>query len=535
MSPGSRRAVALLTVAYVVLAGAAVVDDRFLHDEGLLTHLLSSFVGRAPAATLWLQKARPPLALLYAPIAALGLGAFLWAHVIVAATAVPLTAAAAARLGHARPELPAAVVALSPMHLAAGAAGIMNADAVAGLALVAWLWAARRHGLAGGVMGALVWVRAELAVVAIVLAAWAVWRRRPRVWLGLAAFPVLYGLGGALYHGDLLWMLHFPPALSEPMAGNPYWDGHHAQASMPLVVAALLAVSPALPLVGTWRWADASDAERFGLLGVFALAMALVVLPRWQVFNFDLSPRYLLPILPFVALAVGRAMEGLGPGDDAVGGLRRGLGLGVLAGVAVATERLGGGPAPLLAVAFAAGIAGLGGAGRLRVATLGLGGVLALGPLGFGDGARLARDQHSPALDQAVKRLMEHPEWEGRSIFTNEPLLDAYLERSGGLPGRDVRYLVQADQLHELTTLANPENGQRAALLEALRQGFYGTPVLPEELDPAELPPGVVFVLRQDARLDLVMPPERWAPLLTVVHPGAGVRIAVRNEREAGR
>ena len=34
-----------------------------------------------------------------------------------------------------------------------------------------------------------------------------------------------------------------------------------------------------------------------------------MLLPRWQVFNFDQSPRYLLPVLPVVALAASRAAD----------------------------------------------------------------------------------------------------------------------------------------------------------------------------------------------------------------------------------
>ncbi|MEX1364131.1 MAG: hypothetical protein AB1Z98_13470 [Nannocystaceae bacterium] len=523
-------AVVVLTAAYVVLAGAAVADDRYLHDEGLLTHLLASLVGRAPAATLLLQKARPPLALLYAPIAGLGLGPFLWAHVLVCALAVPLVGATAARLGHARPELAAAVVALSPMFVAAGAGGLMNADAVVGLSAVAWLWSGRRLLAAGVVMGLLVWVRAELAVVALVLAGWSLWRRQPRLLLGLALGPLAYGLVGAVYHRELLWMLRFPPALSEPMPDNPFWQSHHGVASLPVVAGALLAITPAIALLGIWRRKGGGELEQVGLLSVGLLVVALVVLPRWQVFNFDLSPRYLLPALPFVALAIGRVSEALGPDDDAASGLRRGLGLGALAVLAIVIERAGGGTLSLVAVASAAGLVALAGAGYSRTARLGLGALLAAGPLAFGDGARLARRLHSPALDQAVARLREHPQWQARPIYTNEPLLDAYLRRGGGLPDREVHYLVQADQLYELTTLSNPDNGQRAALLAALREGFYGIPVLPDELDPASVPAGAVFVLREDARLSLVMPPERWDPWLRVVHPGVGLRVAVRTE-----
>ncbi len=526
MQPGTRAAVVLLTAAYVGLAGAAVLDDRFLHDEGLLTRLLAALVGRDPAAGFFLQKSRPPLALLYAPVANLSLGVFLWTHVLVCALAVPLTAAAAHRCGHRRPEVAAAVVALSPMYIAAGAAGLMNADAVVGVAAVAWLWSSDRLGLAGVVMGALVWVRAELVVLALTLAAWAAWRRRPRAWIGLAAFPVLYGLAGAAYHADVLWMLHFPPALPRPMQDNPFWHQQTA-ASLPTVMGALLAITPALAWVGLWRARSATAVERAGLLGVGVLALALIVLPRWRVFNFDLSPRYLLPVLPFVALAVARVLQDLGPESTSIGGLRRALGLGGLAVVAVANERLGGGPWPLVAVAVASASVALAGAGRPTLARLSMGGLLALGPIALGDGSRIARRQQASMLDPMVARLAEHPEWAERPLYTNVPLMAAYLERGGALPGREVHYLVQADQLHELTTLSNPANGQRARLLAALRQGFYGRPVFPDELSPDTVPAGAVFVLTDDPRLELVMPPARWADVLRVIHPGRGMAIAV--------
>jgi hypothetical protein len=524
MTPGSRAAVLLLTLAYVALAGLAVHDGRYLHDEGVLTHLFASLVQREPAAAVFLQKARPPLALLYAPVAGAGLSAFWWVHVLVSALAVPLVAATAQRLGQPRPELAAAVVALSPMHVAAGAAGLMNADAVVGVAAVMLAWASGRWLVAGAVMGMLVWVRSELAVLALVLAAAALLQRprQLRALVGLLVFPAIYGLAGAVYHGDLLWMLHWPPALPTPMAGNPFWQAHQAEASLPAVMAAVLAITPAVALLGTWRAATAPSVERAGLVFTVVFMAALVLLPRWQVFNFDLSPRYLLPVLPPLALAVGRVVMHMGAGQDAAGGLRRAVGLGVFGALAFAADRLGGGASALAAGAIAAAAMALGGAGRPALARGCVGVLLAVGALAYGEGARIARRQHSPGLEAMVERLREHPEWDGRPIYTNEPLLHAVLD-----PGVQVLYLVQADQLYELTALANPHNGQRSALLAALEQGFYGTPVLPDALDPTTVPAGAIFVLREDARLSMVMPPERWSPWLRVVHADMGSTIAV--------
>ena len=142
------------------------------------------------------------------------------------------------------------------------------------------------------------WLALVLALASLVQRPW-----RPRALVGLVAFPLVYGLAGAVYHGDLLWMLHWPPALAAPMEDNPFWQAQHGEASLPTIVAALLAITPAVALLGTWRWSSATAVERAGLSFAIAFVAALVLLPRWRVFNFDLSPRYLLPVLPWLALA----------------------------------------------------------------------------------------------------------------------------------------------------------------------------------------------------------------------------------------
>ena len=101
----------VLAALYVLLGAVALSDDRFLHDEGLLTHTFALLVGRDPWPAIFLQKIRPPISVLYAPVAGAGVGAFLWTHLLVSALAVPLVAAVARRLGHAAPNVAAAIVA----------------------------------------------------------------------------------------------------------------------------------------------------------------------------------------------------------------------------------------------------------------------------------------------------------------------------------------------------------------------------------------------------------------------------------------
>ena len=518
-----RVAVAVAVVAYLGLSLWSVSTQRYLHDEGLLSHLFAQLVGREFTAAFFLQKIRPPLAALYAPVASFGVTTFLVAHVVVGALAVWGTARIAKALGHREPAVAAFVVGLSPLFIASAAAGVSNLDAVAGLVLFGELFVVRRRVFAATVvLGMLVWVRAELAVfVALVIGA-LIRERSLRGLLGLPVFGLGYGLAGAAYHGDLLWMLRFPPTLTDPMPDNPYWQTHSGRADLVGAWETLLAISPAVVGIGLVRWSRLTRFERLGATFVIAFTGLLLLLPRWQVFNFDLSPRYLLPVLPFVALLVSRASERLGRE-----GVRDTAWLVVIFGVAAAGVGQGAHSTPFVAVglvAVAVAVVRFGQPAAAAVVALAL---VVLGPVTFADGTGLERRSESASLDALVVRLAEaHPGGKPRPVYTNEPLLAAYLDRTGALPWADVHYIVQADQRYELDRLANPDNGQRETLWQALQQGFYGKPVSPEGLQPQRLPPDVLFALRRDARLELVMPLSAWAPRLSIHYAGRRALVA---------
>ena len=470
---------------------------------------------------MFLQKIRPPLAVLYAPVAGFGVGVFLWVHLLVSALAVPLTAAVARRLGHAAPNVPAAVVALSPMFVGAGTAGLSNADAVVGVVLVLWLWSGQRELTAGLVLGILVWIRAELLVLVGVMLVWSAIGRRIRPVIGLAIWPVAYGVAGAVYHGYLPWMFHYPPALSEPMPDNPFWQPHHRAATLADLSGTAVALSPAIVLLVVSRPRSWRSLERWWAGFFVVFAGALVLLPRWQVFNFDQSPRYLLPLLPVLALAVGRATERW----RALSRLDTAALLGV-ALLGVAAHRTGGTLALCWAVLGAAIAAALAGAGRRTGALAALMLLLAMGPRHFGAGARIDRRTQATHLPEMVERIEELAADGTRPIVTNEPILAAYLARSGGQPDAEVHYLVQADQVHELRALTNPANGQRERIFAALQAGMYGHPIFPQRLRPDTLPEDALLVLSKDPRLALVMPPDAWADALVTVSRGARVRVS---------
>ncbi|MBL4683650.1 MAG: hypothetical protein JKY37_03595, partial [Nannocystaceae bacterium] len=393
--------------------------------------------------------------------------------------------------------------------------------------LVLWLWAADRALLAGLVLGMLVWVRAELLVLVLVMLGWAAVNRRPRAVVGLVIWPVVYGLAGATYHMYLPWMLHYPPALSVPMADNPFWQPQHRAASLVALAGTAVALSPAVVAVAVGRVRRWHSLERWWAVFAVGFAIALVVLPRWQIFNFDQSPRYLLPLLPVLALVIGRAVERWHET-----GVRDAVVLMAVAALGIVVHRGGGALTLSWAVMVVALCAAMAGSGKKRAAVGCLAMLLALGARHFGDGARIGRRTQAAALDEMVERLKEIDPDGTRPVVTNEPILAAYLSRSGAQCDRPVYYLVQADQVHELTMLTNPANGQRERVFAALAQGLYGTPIFPDALSPGRLPPRALLALTADPRLALVMPPELWRDALSVVSHSPRVTIS---ERKKGR
>lgn len=522
---------ALLLVGFFVLAGQGLHDGRFLNDEGLLTHLFALVTSRDPAAGFFLQKSRPPISALYAPLSG-SLDLFFWAHITVGAVGIAALWGASRRLGHRVPLLAPGILALSPLFIGGSVAGLSNTDAVTGLCIVAWLHASDRRVAAAVVLGVLPWVRAEVAVLAVLFAICAL---RHASWKELAALPafgLLYGVAGIAYHHDPIWFLHFPPALPEPMPNNPYWADHGGAASLADLVGTAVALTPVLPAVALVRWKSLRSTERLGLWFVLAFVGALVVLPVWQVFNFDTSPRYLLPIVPFVALAIGRAAGGWIDELDEPGRFALPL-LCVMAILAYAAAASASHPTGLIAVTVVVATLTAHRAAAAGLASTLLVGLAVCGPWFFADGGQLDSRASVPHLAPMVDRLGEVVGDGPKVVYTNEPLLASSLARSGRLPNVTVFYIVQEDQRFELERLANPAVGQREALWEAMTPNAYGRPVRPDALRPDTVPVGAIFALTKDSRLPLVMPPERWQGLLQVVAPGYDMTIEERVERRS--
>lgn len=521
----------LLLAGFFALAGIGLQDGRYLHDEGLLTHLFALSTARDPAAGLFLQKSRPPISALYAPLSG-SLDLFFWAHIAVGALGIVALWGAARRLGHRVPLLAPGILALSPLFIGGSVAGLSNTDAVTGLCIVAWLYASDRRVAAAAVLGALPWIRAEVAVLAMLLAASALRRTSWKELAALPAFGLLYGLAGIGYHHDPIWFLHFPPALPEPMPDNPYWADHGGAASLTVLVGTAVALTPVLPALALVRWRSLGSTERLGLWFCAAFVGALVVLPVWQVFNFDTSPRYLLPVVPFVALAVGRAVGSWIDELDEPG--RFALPLLVLAAaLAYAGAAEARHPTALIAVTVIALALTAHRAAASGLAASALVALAVCGPWFFAEGGQLDSRVTIPHLAPMIDRLEEVVGEGPKVVYTNEPLLSSSLARSGRLPNVTVFYIVQEDQRFELERLANPAVGQREALWNAMTPNAYGRPVRPDALRPDTVPVGAIFALTKDSRLPLVMPPERWEGLLQVVAPGYDMTIEERIERRS--
>ncbi len=491
----------LLAAGYVAYGLRAVLRDRFLDDEGLLTWIFAAWLRGDPLPTLFFQKCKPVTAALYALPSLGGPRAVLVAHVLVAAAAIPLLARVARARGQRWPNLPAIALALSPLYLVGGPAGISNVDGVVGGVVFLHLYMGAERRLAAGVLlGALPWVRFELAVLVVVFVAYDLLVERRRALLaGALVFPLAYALAGALYHHDPLWWIHYPPSLGGAVPGNPVWDAIHVSPSV--AVNALAAVTPlaALALLAPVR--RLAGAERAVLAYALANWALILLLPVWRIFNFGYSPRYALQSLPFAALMVGRAVEALAEARARAG--ETALLVGALAAAWLAA-RGDGGTAALWVVLGYAAIVLLARASFARGAAVAALALAAAGPLLLHGETQVGREGKTPWLDGVAGWLRAHRG--ARPIYTNANLLSTAL---GG--DAEVRFLVGTDQWYELTHLANPHNGQRAALERLLRRSFYGRAVLPSELAPASLPPDALLVLVDDVRLPLAMPPTVWA------------------------
>jgi hypothetical protein len=481
-----RRALPWIAAAYLAFGLAFVFTDCVLNDEGLTTVVWAGAARHELLAVLFFQKSKPVLSLLYLPAGALGARPLLAMHVAVASLAIPLMGATSRALRLQLPNLPSLLLALSPVYFFGGAAGLSNVDGVVGTSLFLYLLIARKkEGWAGLVLGALPWVRHELAfLVAVVLVRTVVTDRSRRLILGAFAFPALYGLAGAIYHRDALWLLHYPPTTLHPMPNNPVWEPF----SVAKLLDTLVSITPAIALCAFVRPKRLGPIERTLLAYTVGWLFLACVLPVFRLANFGFVPRYAVQVLPAVALLSTRAVE---PWLEA----RRGLGTAASVGI-VALSAMG----PLL-------------------------------PLRF----EISWRELAPYLPAMATWLRQHPEQARGPVYTNSPLLSFYLDGAGGVPGVDVRFMMGVDQYYDVVEMSDAANGQRDALRRMIPLDLYGHGVAPDTLAPASVPDDATFVLRNDKRLGLLLPDATWAPHLEPLEEGSGYRVLKFSAAPAAR
>ncbi len=509
-------AVAIALAVFYAVAGAILVySDYTLNNEGLLTYYWASWARQSFVAVFFFQKVKPVIAALYAPITVLGPHATMLFHTLVAAAAVPMIAAVARALGQARPNLPAAVIALSPVYFFGGPAGVSNVDGMAGIVFSLYLLVARRSPFAAGlVAGALPWIRFETATFAAMVGLYGLFTSgQRRVIAGLATFPLLYAIGGTIYHGDPLWILHFPGSAPFDPA-NPIFANQRIGFRYFLAPAAILTPAAAVAAFVRWRGLERIEKALLAYMVLTALLMAVMQITR--IGNFGDAPRYMLHLLPPLALLLGRAATAMTSADVSPGRWFFAL----LLIVWIAT-RLDGLLVPILIAAPGAVLL----CAWARKRSLAIAGLLLLvvaGPV-LPMRSTLNRDEIARYLAPMAQWLIEHPEQSRGPIYTNSQLLHTYTRDSR--PDSPIFFLAGVDTAREVFGLANPDNGQRAEIERLCAVDLYGKTLMPP-FDPLDFDPGSLFALRDDPRLSRILDPQIWDPALQTLVERDGFRIA---------
>jgi hypothetical protein len=508
------RAVPALFALYVLAGLAFVFTDQTLNNEGLLTHYWASWASQDLVPVFFYQKTKPVLVVLYAPIAPLGVRATLVAHVIVAATAIPMLAGTARALGHELANVPGIVVASSPLFVLGGPAGLSNADGVVGMALALNLLCARRAPVSAGlVAGLLPWVRFELVLFAAAMAVHAfTTSEHRRVLAGMLVFPLVYAASGAVYHGDALWLAHYPPAVSwDP--GNPIYEGQRI--GLRYLLEPALALTPAAALAVAVRVGTLTRIER--ALAAYGAASVVVmdVFPILKLGNFGSAPRYQLLLLPALALLISRALSSLWQAEvPRPATLIGSLGVGIW--IATRQETLLAVLVPLVGSGLILELAyRRSGAAAVIVAL-----ALALSGPFLPVRTVIARVDMAGYLEPMADWLLAHNELRAEPIHTNASLLAPYLQRTW--PDARVTYLAGLDTRREIVELTNAQNGQRERVLALCAEDLYGKTVF----DLTEVPDRGLLALRVDPRLDLLFATQIWSRQLDVLAETSQYRIA---------
>jgi hypothetical protein len=234
---------------------------------------------------------------------------------------------------------------------------------------------------------------------------------------------------------------------------------------------------------------------------VVLTAVVMNVLPIFHIGAFGDSPRYLLHLLPALALLIGRTLESWWDGErPSVAPLL----VVALVAVWVATRQQDAHAVQILLVAHGLMLAAV----WLRAGTLAAALAVMLVVVGPVLPLRTQLTQADTAryLVPMTEWLKTHPQAQAAPIYTNAQLLAPFLERH--LPGADVHHMAAPDMTLDFA-LTNERNGQRDRLLRLYKSNLYGHTLWPP-ITPEDLPGNAILALRNDVRLPLILPPEVW-------------------------
>jgi len=507
--------VRLLTALYILAGLGLVLTDYNLNDEGLLTHYWASWARREPAAIFFFQRLRPVLSAFYAPVSGIGVHWTLGAHVVVAALSIPLIAATARALRYRYPNLPALIVAFSPLYFYGGPAGISNADGVVGICLTLYLLCGRGQPLLAGVLAGMIpWMRFELGLFSAVLAVHGILVQRDRQLLaGMSIFPLLYLASGAAYHLDALWFIHYPPT-SPADPSDPMWQGQLR--GLRYFLEAWLALTPLAAVIAVVPLARLQTVERTLLAYLLITALVMNIFPIFQIGNFGTAPRYSMGLLPVLALLVSRVFEAWSEGKRP--NLATLLTMSMLAlWLATRQESLATVVVLLTLQALLVYTAWRQVADATAVVAIVL---IISGPF-LAVRTDVTRTETAVFLDPMMRWLQAHRREIDKPILTNVPILAAFLETR--VPGLDVHFMAGVDMTRD-AALINPHNGQQEAI-GRVAPDLYGRGIF-RAVTPADFPSGALFLLANDRRLSLLLPDEIWAARLEVIEQAPHYRIA---------
>jgi len=484
----------------------------YTDDEGFQAYIYTRILTQEPVAGIFFQKLKCAGTMLYLPVFGFGWKAFLVWHKVLAGAGIYLLGKATEGLTR-KGWIAALVLATSPAYIFSSMAGHSNIVGVLYAALVLYLLVARRSVFwAGLALGAMPWVRHEYVVLVAGLALYAVLKdRNPRFFAGLFIFPVVYLSAGAVYHGDVLWWLHFLPALTVPeptCTWNRQWEAAYLQQ----LVSMLGVITPAWPLIFLASWRRQSPLEKTLLISLLVTFLFMFIVPFTRFLKFDHDVRYWLVFLPF--LSVGAGSLDLAEKRRSAAYLCGGLSLaGIVLGLSEMTVGL------WLPVMIACSIpllmlaVGL----TLRKPVYQVAAFLVMVVVVLVASPRTSPWYHHlryrphPGIPQAAGWLAgDQRAAQARAVYTNLHQLDMFFRDEYPGSGININYLVQYDIQYELYHILNRDNHQYRDVLKAIGPHLFGAATWTCQFADRRDYSGDIFVINDDYRLRVTYPDKFW-------------------------